>query len=178
MKCRALRAHEIRHHHIQDGRRRAADDRPFHIGCRGVHCSRIRPQKVEHRRPEEQADHGNEQPPGQCAVKSEGRAFSHGIKILPPQSPAHHTGASHAEQVADRVKGQHDRRCQRHGRILQRIVQPPHKIRVCQAVNDHHQRTEDRRDHQLFRRLWNRHLFKNRLVFDLVHRFVHLLSFI
>ena len=109
---------------------------------------------------EHRIDQGKDQAEENGAVEAKGGTAVHRIIILAPQSPAHHTGAAHAEQVIDGVEGQQDGGCQSDGRILDGVVQHADKIGVGQVVKDHDQRAEHSGDGQLQHGLWYRGLLK------------------
>ena len=127
---RPLGAYHVGHDHIQNRRRRPAGDGPQHIAVRGRPGHLIRPQSGQER-PLAQSTQKREQDPAkQRTVKSKGGASLHRLIILSAQSPAHHAGGSHAEQVVHRVKSQQHRVGQGHSRVLHRVSQHSHKIGV------------------------------------------------
>ena len=169
VKGRALRPHQIGHHHVQNRRGRAKEHGPLHVARCGLHGICRGAQQPQKRLPEGKAQQGKQDAAEDGAIKPEGRACIDRVKVLPPQRPAHHAGAAHAEQVVDGVEGQQHRRRQRNRRILNRVVQHPDKVGVGQVVKDHNQGAQNRRHRQLHHSLGYRNLLKERKTLFIFH---------
>ena len=67
-------------------------------------------------------------------IKAEGRTAADSVEVFPPQSPAHHTGGSHAKKIIHGIECQEDGRRQRNAGILNRVVKHSHKIGISQII--------------------------------------------
>ena len=158
----SLGAHQIGQHHIEDGRNRTAGHRPQHISRRGRRGGLIRPQQYQQRPLAQGTEHRKQSPAEKGTVKPHGRTPAHHIIFPAPQGTAHHTGSSHPKQIVYRIECQQHRGRQRHRRILQRIIQHPHKIRIRQIVQHHHQTAQNGGNRQICHCLGNGHGFKQK----------------
>ena len=160
MQRRALRAHKVRQHDIQNGRRGTEQHSPEQIIRRCLHRFGIRAEHHQDWRLQYAVQQRKQQAANQRRVKSERRAAVHGIVVFTSECAAHHAGAADAEQVVDGIKRQQKRCRQRNSGVLHRVVHHADKERIGKAVNDHHKRADDRRHRKRYDRLRDRHRFK------------------
>ena len=173
MKSRALRPHQIGHHHIQNGRSRTKIHRPQQIAGSSRCRFRAGAQQSEQRSFEHSTQQGKKQSCTNGAIEDKGRTAVHRLIVLPPQSPAHHAGTAHAEKVVDGIEGQKHRRRQGNGGIFNGLIEHAHKISIGQIVKHHHQRTEYGGHGQLSHRLGNGRLLKQSGLFVVLHEKTH-----
>ena len=157
---RALRAHKVRQHDVQNGRRGAEQHSPEQIIRRCLHRFGIRAEHHQDWRLQYAVQQRKQQAANQRRVKSERRAAVHGIVVFTSECAAHHAGAADAEQVVDGIKRQQKRCRQRNSGVLHRVVHHADKERIGKAVNDHHKRADDRRHRKRYDCLRDRHRFK------------------
>ena len=169
MKGRALRPHQIGHHHIQNGGGRAKIHRPQQIAGGGRRRLRAGAQQSEQRPFEHGTQKGEKQSRTDGTIKSKGRAAVHRLIVLPPQGPAHHAGSAYAEKVVDGIEGQKHRRRQGDGGIFNGLIEHAHKISIGQIIKHHHQRTEYGGNGQLSHRPGNGRLLKQSGLFAVLH---------
>ena len=166
--------HQIAHHHVQDGRGRAAADSPEQVFPRDRSGGLVRAQNGQKAAAEQAVAQRKDHAAGKGAVYAESGAAADSLIVLSAQGPAHHAGAAHAEEVGHRVEGQQQRGRQGNGGVLYRVVEVAHKIGIRQVVKDHHQAAQDGGDGKLGHRLGNRHLFKKILFIFIVHCFIRI----
>ena len=164
-----LGADQVGQHHVQDGGRRPAGDRPEHIVPGGGGGGSVRPQEDEQRAAEQGGQDGEQRPADEGAPEAEGRAPPHSVIVPGAQRPAHHAGRADSEQVVHRIEGQQHRRGQGDSGVLDGVVEPPHEVGVGQVVEDHHKRAEYRGDGQGDHRPGNGRPLKQLCLFLVYH---------
>ena len=145
MQRRTLGTHKICQHDIEDCRRRTKRRRPFEILRSSAHGLLTRPEHGQQRSLKSRIQKRKKNTAYQGEIEPECRTLIHQFLLFSPERPAHHTRTSHAKQIIHRIESKKNRCCQRNCCILHRVIYHADKIRICQIINYHDERTDNRR---------------------------------